>query len=69
MKGFSSKRTALKVDVLQDLKIYCLWARVHASFSPEIVQAPAVKGLREAGGGGGGNIEDTLGLHCIAVIS
>ena len=27
MKGFSSKRIALKVDVLEDRKIYCLQAR------------------------------------------
>ena len=26
VKGFSSKRTALKLDVLQDRKIYCLQA-------------------------------------------
>ena len=43
VKGFSSKRTALKVDVLQDRKIHC--RRVRASFSPEILQAGAVKEL------------------------
>ena len=40
MKEFSSKLIALKVDVLQD-------RRFRASFSPDILQAGAVKGLKE----------------------
>ena len=43
MKGFSSKGIALKTDVLQDRKIDCRHAR--ASFSLEMLQVEAVKGL------------------------
>ena len=45
MKGFSSKRIALKTDVLQDRKVYCLQACPRASFSPDNLPAGAVKGL------------------------
>ena len=35
VKGFSSKRITLKIDVLQDRKIYCFrGASVHLSLSP-----------------------------------
>ena len=42
--GLSSKRIALKGDVLQDRKIHCFRC-VRASFSPEILQAGSMKGL------------------------
>ena len=45
VKRFLSKRIALKVDVLQDRKIYCSQARL-CIFSSEILQAGAVKGLK-----------------------
>ena len=44
MKGVLSKRIAFKVDALWDRKIYCLQART-CIFSPEILQAGAVRGL------------------------
>ena len=44
-EGILSKRIALKVDVLQDRKIYCSQARL-CIFSSEILQAGAVKGLK-----------------------
>ena len=44
MKGLSSRGIALKVDVLQDQKIYCC-RHVRAAFSPELLQAGTVKGL------------------------
>ena len=41
------QRMALKVDVLYNRKIkYIVCGRVRASFSPEIVQGVAVKGLK-----------------------
>ena len=51
VKGFASNRTALKGDgnrtgLLQDRKLYCLQARP-SIFQPEIVQAGAVKGLKQ----------------------
>ena len=45
VKGFLSKCTALRVDLLQDHQIYCFQACMCALFSPEIVQAGAVKGV------------------------
>ena len=47
VKGFSSKRIALKVDVFVTgpKNNYTLCRRVPASFSPEILQSGAVKGL------------------------
>ena len=44
MKEFSSKLIPLKVDTLQDRKIYCLQVRP-CIFRPGIVQAGVVKGL------------------------
>ena len=44
MKRFSSKRIALKEDVLSDRK-YTVCRRVRACFSPEVLRARAVKGL------------------------
>ena len=44
MKKYVSKRTVLKVDLLQDRQIYCLQACMIAFFRPE--QAVAVKGLK-----------------------
>ena len=44
VQGFSSKRTELKAEVLQDGK-YTVCRRVRALFSPEAVQFGAVKGL------------------------
>ena len=44
VKGFSLKRITLKVNALQDRKRYCLEASPYI-FSPEILQAGAVKGL------------------------
>ena len=44
MKGFSSKRIALKVDVTLSQKIDCLQG-CPCTFSPETLQAGAVKGL------------------------
>ena len=44
VKGFSSIREALKVDVMGPEK-NTVCRRVRASFSPEILQAVAVKGL------------------------
>ena len=53
---FFIKTHSIKVDVLQDRKIYCLQAqcvlmcvRVRASFSPKMLQAEAVKGLKGDG--------------------
>ena len=43
-KDFLSKRIALKIDVTGPL-INTVWRRVRAYFSPEILQAGAVKGL------------------------
>ena len=45
VKGFLSKCIVLKVDLLQDHQIHCLQACMCALFSPEILQAGAVKGL------------------------
>ena len=47
MKGFSSKHTALKVDVTEAEK-HTVCMHVPASFSLEIVQAGTVKGLNVA---------------------
>ena len=44
MKGFSSKRIVLKVDVIWSQKIDCLQG-FPCTFSPGILQAGAVKGL------------------------
>ena len=45
MKGSPSKHLAIKIDVNgQEKKTVC--RRVRASFSPEILQAGAVKGLK-----------------------
>ena len=46
MNAFLSKCTVLKVDLLQDHQIYCLQVCLCTLFSPEIVQAGAVKGLK-----------------------
>ena len=44
MKGFSSKHVALKIDVTgPENTLFC--KRVSASFSPEILQAGALRGL------------------------
>ena len=51
MKGFSSKRIILKVDCYGTGK-YTVCRRVRAYFSPEILQAGAVKGLRKNKTGG-----------------
>ena len=45
VKGFLSKCSVLKVDVLYDRQIYCLEACMCAPFSPEILQAGVEKGL------------------------
>ena len=45
MKGFSSKRIALKVDVIGPENNYTVCRRVRASFSPEVFQIGAVKEL------------------------
>ena len=45
-KGFLSKCTALTVDLLQGHQIYSLEVYMCALFSPEILQAGAVKGLK-----------------------
>ena len=47
MKGLLLKCTILKADLLWGHQIYCLQACMCALFSPEILQAEAVKGLRE----------------------
>ena len=47
VKGFSSKGIALTVDVIQSQKIDCFQG-YPGTFSLEIVQAAAVKGLRIA---------------------
>ena len=48
MNGFLLKCTVLEVDLLQDHQIHCLEVCMCALFSPEIVQAVAVKGLTAA---------------------
>ena len=45
MKGLQSKGIALKVDVIGAENILRVCRRVHASFSPDILQARAMKGL------------------------
>ena len=45
MKGFSSKRVALKVGVLKDRKIYCLQVRACVRLSARKFYKPAVKVL------------------------
>ena len=45
VKGFLAKCTVLKVDLSSDCHIHCLQACMRAIFSPEILQAGAVKGL------------------------
>ena len=45
MKGFPSKCAVLKLDLLYDHQVCCLQACMCALFSPEILQAVAVKGL------------------------
>ena len=45
MKEFLSKCAVLKVDLLQYYQIYCLQTCMYAHFSPETLQAGAVKGL------------------------
>ena len=45
MKGPASKRTILKVDLLRDQKMLCFQACM-CIYSPEILQAGAVKGLK-----------------------
>ena len=45
MKEFQSKCSVLTVDLLQYYQIYCLQTCMYAHFSPEILQAGAVKGL------------------------
>ena len=45
MKGFLSKCIVLKSELLYDHQIYCLQARMCTLFSPEVLQAGAVKGL------------------------
>ena len=45
MKEFLPKCTVLKVDLLYDHLIYYLQACMRAIFSPEVLQAGAVKGL------------------------
>ena len=44
MKGLSSKCIALRVDVIQNQKIYRLQG-CPCTFSPQVLQAGAVKGL------------------------
>jgi len=51
VKGFLSKCTVLKVDLLYDHQIYRFQACMSAIFSPEILQARAVKGLIKANRG------------------
>ena len=46
MKGFSSKHIILKVDCYRTGK-YTVCRRIRAYFSPEILHAGAVKGLRK----------------------
>ena len=43
---FLPKCTVLKADLLQNHQVYCLQACMCAIFSPEILQALAVKGLK-----------------------
>ena len=45
LKGLPSKRTVLKVELLEDHQIYCLHVCICALLSPEILQDGAVKGL------------------------
>ena len=45
IKGFLSKCTVLKVDLISDQQIYCFQACICTLFSLEILQAGAVKGL------------------------
>ena len=45
VKGFSSKRTILKVDSFRTGK-YAACRRMRALFSPEVLQAGAVKRLK-----------------------
>ena len=45
VKGFLSKCTVFKVDLLQDHEIYCLEACMFALFSPEILQARGSEGV------------------------
>ena len=47
LKRFLSTCTVLKVDLLRDHQRYCLQACMCALFSPDILQAVAVKGLTE----------------------
>ena len=46
VKGFLSKFPVLKVDLLYDHQIYCKRTCICALFSPETLQAGAVKGLK-----------------------
>ena len=46
VKGFLSKFSVLKVDLLYDHQIYCKRTCICALFSPETLQAGAVKGLK-----------------------
>ena len=45
MKGFPSKCTVLRLDLLYDHQVCCLQACTCALFSPEMLQVVAVKGL------------------------
>ena len=47
MKGFPSKGTVLCTALVQDRKTNSICRRVCAFLSPEIVQAGAVKGLKD----------------------
>ena len=45
VKGFLSKYTILKVDLIQDHQMYCLQACMCVLYSREILKAEAVKGF------------------------
>ena len=45
VRGFLSKRTTFKVDLLLDHQTYCVQTCMSTLFSPKIAQAGAVKGL------------------------
>ena len=60
MKGFLSKRIVFKVDVIQGRIIYS-WQEYPCTFSAEILQAGAVKGLnsKQKNGHGSDKLEQT----------
>ena len=71
LSAHSSKRTELKVDVLQDLdKILFAGVCLHFKFSPEILQAWVVKGLRvDLQFDNGDYITLKIRMLCVALIN